>query len=335
MAVNSLNDYSTTVASNLDMAGTSIAVGCAPADVGVFMRTIMAQLAYAVQGSGGTIPATWHVGHLFTTGDATIGGNIALTGNLTVAGTLNVAMRDYIAGLNTAPSGNTAILVNPGIATDSTNTVSMILAAAMTKSTAIAWVAGTGNGGLGNGLVLTINTAYHVFLILNAGAVDVYFDTSITAANAPAGTTAFRRIWSFKTLVGSTTTTPYLQTGPRCDLLTPVNQFTGVPGALTESTLPLVSIPTGVVLEAMLAGNVFDNSFSNSILYISNLAQADIAPNSPNAITGQSGGVNEAGSWAKTVMTDNARQIRVRVSTTTVQISIGCYGWFDRRGQDA
>jgi hypothetical protein len=67
MAVNSLNDYSTTVANNLDIAGTSIAVGCAPADVGVFMRTVMAQIAYAVQGSGGTIPATWNVGTLNAT----------------------------------------------------------------------------------------------------------------------------------------------------------------------------------------------------------------------------------------------------------------------------
>lgn len=335
MAVNSLNDYSTTVASNLDMAGTSIAVGCAPADVGVFMRTIMAQIAYAVQGSGGTIPATWHVGHLFTTGDATIAGNINLTGNLTVAGILNVAMRNYLAGLNTAPNGNTAITIQPGIATDSTNAVSMILAAAMTKSTASGWVAGTGNGGLGNGLVLTLNTAYHVFLIVNGGSVDVYFDTSITAANAPAGTTAFRRIWSFKTLPGSTTTTPYLQTGPRCDLLTPVDQFNAAPGSTLASILILGAIPTGVALEAMLAGNIFDNNFSNTILYVSNLQQTDAFPATDTAITGQNGAVNTAGAWAKNVMTDTSARVRIRVSSTTAVVSIGCYGWFDRRGQDA
>jgi hypothetical protein len=31
------------------------------------MRTIMAQIAYAVQGSGGTIPATWNVGEIIST----------------------------------------------------------------------------------------------------------------------------------------------------------------------------------------------------------------------------------------------------------------------------
>ena len=64
MSKNSLNDWSTTPSSNTDIAGTNIAVNCPPADVGVFMRTIMAQIAYAVQGSGGTIPATWNVGNL-------------------------------------------------------------------------------------------------------------------------------------------------------------------------------------------------------------------------------------------------------------------------------
>lgn len=60
MTTDSLNDWSTTPASNTDIAGTDINVGCAPQDVGVFMRTVMSQIAYAVQGSGGAIPETWY-----------------------------------------------------------------------------------------------------------------------------------------------------------------------------------------------------------------------------------------------------------------------------------
>ena len=59
MAKNSLNDYSQTPASNTDIAGTNINVNCPPSDVGVFMRTIMAQLADVREG---TTPLTkWYV----------------------------------------------------------------------------------------------------------------------------------------------------------------------------------------------------------------------------------------------------------------------------------
>lgn len=75
MTKTSLNDWSTTPALNTDIAGTDIDVGCAPQDVGVFMRTIMAQIAYAVQGSGGTIPAEWHVDRLIFGGSQLRVGN--------------------------------------------------------------------------------------------------------------------------------------------------------------------------------------------------------------------------------------------------------------------
>lgn len=100
MAANSLNDWSTIPASNIDIAGTSIAVGCPPQDVGIFMRTAMAQIAYAVQGTGGPIPATWHVGALIAasgdfSGDVTVDGTLSVSGfsapDLSLSGNLNVA----------------------------------------------------------------------------------------------------------------------------------------------------------------------------------------------------------------------------------------------------
>lgn len=67
MANNSFADYSTTPALNTDIAGTSIAVGCPPADVGVYCRTLLAQIAYNVQGTPGLFTPTWHVGTLTAT----------------------------------------------------------------------------------------------------------------------------------------------------------------------------------------------------------------------------------------------------------------------------
>lgn len=67
MANNSFADYSTTPALNTDIAGTSIAVGCPPADVGIYARTLLAQIAYNVQGTPGLFTPTWHVGTLTAT----------------------------------------------------------------------------------------------------------------------------------------------------------------------------------------------------------------------------------------------------------------------------
>lgn len=109
MAKNSLNDYSITAALNTDIAGTNIDVNCAPQDVGVYMRTQMAQLAYCVQGTAGLYPATWRVGTLNAdvsnvttanvTGTLTAGTfaagaltptSLAVTNNATIGGTLSV-----------------------------------------------------------------------------------------------------------------------------------------------------------------------------------------------------------------------------------------------------
>lgn len=65
MSKNSVNDWSTTPASNTDIAGTNINVGCAPSDVGVYMRTAMAQIADCR--TGDTILDSWYVTDAYIT----------------------------------------------------------------------------------------------------------------------------------------------------------------------------------------------------------------------------------------------------------------------------
>ena len=81
----SLNDYSTDPTQNTNIAGTNIGVGCPPQSVGIEMRTSMAFLAYAVQGTGGPIPATWNVSELIAasitcSGTATVGALVTTGG---------------------------------------------------------------------------------------------------------------------------------------------------------------------------------------------------------------------------------------------------------------
>lgn len=59
MSKDSVNDWSIVPASNTDIAGTNINVGCAPSDVGVYMRTAMAQIAECR--TGDTVLDKWYV----------------------------------------------------------------------------------------------------------------------------------------------------------------------------------------------------------------------------------------------------------------------------------
>lgn len=114
MAKNSLNDWSTTPSSNTDIAGTNINVGCPPQDVGTFMRTIMAQIAYAVQGSGGTIPATWHVGQLIGPVKGTTDGSNAAAGNVGEYIFSSVAAASAVAIASATQTDLTNITLTPG-----------------------------------------------------------------------------------------------------------------------------------------------------------------------------------------------------------------------------
>lgn len=127
-------------------------------------------------------------------------GGFVLVSTAVASSALSV-LRSYIAGLtlsNDSGTPDSVLDIAAGQCADSTNAV-MINLGAFTKSTGGSWAAGSGGNGMGNGLTIADSTWYHVFAIINSGVPDVYFDTSVTAANAPSLTTAFRRIGSFKT----------------------------------------------------------------------------------------------------------------------------------------
>ena len=130
-----------------------------------------------------------------------------------------------------------------GYAADSTNAV-MITGTAFTKSTAGSWAAGSGGNGMGTGLTIAASTWYHVFAIINAAAFDVYFDTSVTAANKPASTTAFRYIGSFRT-DGSSHILAFTQYGQKFTWTSQILSLNT--GTAASATLFTVSTPLGFV----------------------------------------------------------------------------------------
>lgn len=267
-----------------------------------------------------------------------IGNTVASTGaftTLSATGALTGAQRAFLSGLTTSRSSATVLAVSAGECADSTNAVDIQLGA-FTKSTAGTWAAGSGGNGMGAGLTIANTTWYHVFAIINAGAADVYFDTSVSAANKPASTTAFRRLGSFLTN-GSAQIISFTQNGSRFDLTTPVLDYTGTPGVTTAVTLALPSVPTGVVVEAILTGLMADATATNPMLYISALTQTDSAPSTTfvTAEIGTAASASAASSFGLRVMTDTSASIRRRVNSTTALLFITTNGWIDTRGKDA
>jgi hypothetical protein len=229
---------------------------------------------------------------------------------------------------NDGVTPNTVLDVASGTCTDSTNSHAIALGA-FTKSIAGSWAAGSGANGMGIGLTATLNTWYHVFAIVVSGASDVYFDTSVTAANKPASTTAFRRIGSIF-LDASVHLVRFAQNGDRFYLSTPSVPFSGTPGVTTAQTL-VVASPPGIVTEAILSGVINDPTSANSSMYLSSLALADLPAGT--GLTATSGGIGLFSSWNVIVTTNTSSQIRQRVSTTTLSITIQSNGWIDTRGK--
>jgi hypothetical protein len=253
---------STSVTGLLKGNGTAISAATSGTDYSAGTSGLASGIVKSTTGTGalsiatsGTdyAPATLGSSILYGNGsggfsNVTIGTGLSFSGGtLTNTGATGVSViNGHISGFalsNDGTTPNSVLDVAVGWASDSANAVMINGGSAFTKSTTGAWAAGTGNKGMGNGLTIAASTWYHVFAIINGGNYDVYFDTSITAANKPASTTAFRYIGSFLTNA-TAQIVPFKQIGQtfywqaqRSDL---------VSGAATTPTLVTMSTPPNV-----------------------------------------------------------------------------------------
>lgn len=244
--------------------------------------------------------------------------------------------RSYLAGLTLSTAGSSASMgVAAGMAADSTNTVMLALAAAITKTTS-AWAVGTGNGGLDTGAIAN-STWYYWYLIRrpDTGVTDIIFSLSPTSPALPTNYTQYRYIGAGLTN-GSGQWVKFKQVGDEFYWDTPVMDFNGA-GAATASLLTC-SVPRGrkvkgeFVVKASGLGNVANGT------YLSDPDNADLAP-SQSAVplyTVEASGnaantyeiVGRAACW-----TDTSARIRHRESTTNT-LQIQTLGWTDLRGKN-
>lgn len=258
-------------------------------------------------------------------------------GSITTSGTLGLdanVLQGYKAGLILSTAGSSASFgVAAGSATDSGNTVFMVLNAALTKTTA-SWAVGN-SGSLDTGSIAA-NTWYHVFLMQrpDTGAVDSCISTSVsgctTGTNIPVAYTKFRRIGSMLTNVSSQWV-PFTQTGNQFIWALPYNDIS----TTTLSTGPAsfaLTVPPGVSVNANLRGYA-NNNTGNTLVLIYSPLEAASAPSTPAGnftVATIPGGQNTA--WYQQVTTNISRQVLAAASNTNTTVAGATIGWTDNFG---
>lgn len=246
-------------------------------------------------------------------------------------------IRGYIDGLTLSISSATAIATAAGVAVDSTNSTSMVLAAPITKTTA-SWTVGTGNGGLDTGAIAA-NTWYHFYEIErpDTGVIDIAFSLSASAPTTggtiPAAYTLFRRIGAARTN-GSSQWTAFTQLGDQFTWSASVTDVNAV-APPTIRVQPALTVPTGVPVTALFRAVLSLSSASTNGVIFTSALESDQAPVSGafsdlSWLSNGSAGVS-MGNFSRT--TDTLARIGVRGANTGGTYSIFTYGWIDTRGK--
>lgn len=248
-------------------------------------------------------------------------------------------LRSYLAGLTLSTNGGVPTFgIAAGVAVDSTNSFTMALAAAMTKTTA-AWVVGSGNGGLDTG-VIAASTWYHAHLIRrpDTGVVDVLVSLSPTAPTLPPNYTQFRRIGSMKTS-GTSQWVKFIQRGDKFlwDVMTFDVNFNGT----TAVQVGTLSVPSNVIVNALVnAGGIAPatgSGGSGRALIFSPDQNSASSTSLALGIFNVGLFTSALGSQAWTsleVQTGLASDVRFSTEISSMTLQIYTAGWIDRRGKD-
>ena len=272
--------------------------------------------------------------HTGTQGISTVSGlQTSLDSKVSISSKLHAGYIDGLESSNAADADHD-ITISAGACRDNSDAHDMNLVSALTKQIDAAWVAGDNAGGLFSGTVAA-DTTYHLFLIRkdSDGSIDAGFDTSITAANIPAGYTSYRRVISIVTdgsanIIGFTA----VETaggGIRVTLNDPIIELdTSAPG--TSGVLLTMTVPAGVQVVSRVF--LYLNDSSSAVVYLSEVSQTDTAPATPHFTAVVSAGATIA-STTIDLLTNTSGQIRYRstVGSGLSGFQIILHGWTDFR----
>jgi hypothetical protein len=237
--------------------------------------------------------------------------------------------RGYIAGLvlsNNGSDANNDIDISAGVARDSTNAVSMVLASALTKRLDESWAVGTNQGGLDTGSK-TSDTWYHIWLIRrpDTSVVDVLFSKSASAPTMPTNYTQKRLIGSVYT--EGTNLKAFFQQGDFVFWSTPIYQTVAASATPANAT---VRTPLG---RSVVGYFNFQND-SGQAIYAYDPSAAAIASGTSNAGCTQTDNFSGQGLAPAFVRTNTSSQIKCVAQSGGVNIAIRTLGYIDTRGRD-
>jgi hypothetical protein len=216
------------------------------------------------------------------------------------------------------------ILFGSGSCTDSTNAI-ILTGSALTKQIDASWAAGDDAGGLFSGSVAA-NTVYYMFVIRedSDGSIDYGFDTSIIAANRPAGWTYYRKIGVGRTNSSSNfILSQWIRGGNSLEVnyLTPIQDISDTADN-SSAILRTLSVATGVKVKANIVVTILIGA-GNVLCYVSDPDTTDLAPATATGIYQLSVanigfGVGHAELY---INTDTSGRVRTRAASTgTVKI---------------
>lgn len=243
--------------------------------------------------------------------------------------------RSYLAGLTLSTAGSSSTFsVAAGVAVDDSNSDFMKLTSSISKTTS-AWAVGSGNGALDTGAIAN-STWYHVYEIKrpDTGVVDVLISTSASSPTMPTNYTLKRRIGSVKTN-GSAQWTAFTQNGDEFLWLTPVNDLANV-NRTTTSSLDTLTVPTGVVVNALALGSYTNTAAAGTVALISAPDMGVQVANTPTGnFTLYCSVAGNYGQASINVRTNTSAQVRtVSSAAANNGLILTTYGWIDRRGKD-
>ena len=249
--------------------------------------------------------------------------------------------RGYLSGLglsNNSSDTEHDIDIAVGEARDTADGVDLTIASTFTKKIDATWASGSGNGGMANGVSLSGDTWYHVYLVeLDAGGTDAGFDTSTTAANLVATSgvaSAYRRIGSVLT-DSSSNILNFTQFQNEFIYDAQINNVNG--SALgTSRVLQAVSAPLGFETQAILGLlGVVSGSNSGVRITLTHPNVTDATPASANVNNAGENSSNNNGTWAAgthIVRTNTSSQVAFRQDFNST-VYINTNGYIDERGQ--
>lgn len=266
------------------------------------------------------------------TGSAAAPSEISLGAGLSFSGTSLVSTLDpavvpgFIGGLTLSAAGGTGTFgIAAGAANDVSNGGIMALSSAYTKTTA-SWAVGSGNGGLDTGSIAA-NTWYHHYLIkrTDTGVVDPIFSLSASSPTMPSGYTLKRWLGALKT-DGSSQWIAFTQTGNTFIWNSQVTDVSGVTLTSASRTLHTLTVPTGVVVEALFRAGFQAGGGSAQNVNITSPQESDLSfPNSTSGDLIAAASQFDAGNFAK--MTNTSAQVGSKSNVNSGLFTINTFGW--------